>query len=257
MPAEQERSPVDLSFDLPGRTAVITGGASGIGRSIAATFAAKGARTALLDRDGAAARATAADIGCDLAVDCDVTDIDSIQRATASVISNFGHVDILVNSAGVVQLAPAEVLPVQAWDLTLAVNLRGTFLMCQSIGSHMLTRGCGRIINMASQAATVALDEHVAYCASKAGVLGLTRVLASEWAGRGVTVNAISPTVVLTDLGRKAWAGARGDRFAQQIPTGRFAFPDEVAALALYLASDAAAMVNGADLLMDGGYTIR
>ena len=108
-----------------------------------------------------------------------------------------------------------------------------------------------------SQAATVALDQHVAYCASKFGVVGVSKVLAAEWGRDGVRVNTISPTVVLTELGRKAWEGPRGDALKQQIPTGRFALPDEVAAAAVYLASDAAAMVNGADLLIDGGYTIR
>jgi NAD(P)-dependent dehydrogenase (short-subunit alcohol dehydrogenase family) len=103
----------------------------------------------------------------------------------------------------------------------------------------------------------VALLEHAAYCASKAGVIGLTKVLATEWAGRGVTVNAISPTVVLTDMGRAVWAGEKGAAAIRDIPTGRFALPREIAAAAVYLASDASGMVNGADLVIDGGYTIR
>jgi NAD(P)-dependent dehydrogenase (short-subunit alcohol dehydrogenase family) len=129
--------------------------------------------------------------------------------------------------------------------------------MCQAVGRHMLANGGGRIINLASQAATVALDQHAAYCASKFAVVGLSKVLASEWAGRGVTVNTVSPTVVLTDLGRKAWEGEKGDALKAQIPTGRFAYPEEIAATALFLASDSAAMVNGADILVDGGYTVR
>ena len=112
-------------------------------------------------------------------------------------------------------------------------------------------------INLASQAASVALDQHVAYCASKFAVVGMSKVLASEWAGRGVTVNTVSPTVVLTDLGRKAWEGPKGDALKAQIPTGRFALPEEIAATVLFLASNASDMVNGADLLVDGGYTIR
>jgi NAD(P)-dependent dehydrogenase (short-subunit alcohol dehydrogenase family) len=110
---------------------------------------------------------------------------------------------------------------------------------------------------LASQAASVALTDHVAYCASKFGVLGVTKVLASEWGNRGITVNSVSPTVVLTDLGRKAWAGEKGDALKKMIPAGRFAEPDEVAAAVLFLASDGADMVNGADLIVDGGYTIR
>jgi hypothetical protein len=109
----------------------------------------------------------------------------------------------------------------------------------------MLAQGHGRVINLASQAASVALTDHAAYCASKSGLVGLTKVLASEWAGRGVTANTISPTVVLTDLGRTAWEGAKGDQLKAQIPTGRFAYPEEIAAAAVFLAPDAAAMING------------
>ena len=146
---------------------------------------------------------------------------------------------------------------VAAWDATINVNLRGTFLMSQRVGRHMLDQGGGKILNLASQAGSVALTDHAAYCASKFAVIGLTKVLASEWAGRGVVVNSISPTVVLTELGKKAWAGQKGEDHKALIPTGRFAYPEEIAAAAVYLASSAADMVNGVDLLVDGGYTIR
>lgn len=121
----------------------------------------------------------------------------------------------------------------------------------------MLAHGAGKIINMASQAGSIALENHAAYCASKWGVIGLSKVLASEWAGRGVTVNTISPTVVLTELGKKAWAGQKGEDLKKQIPTGRFALPEEIAAAAVFLASNASNMINGADLIIDGGYTIQ
>jgi NAD(P)-dependent dehydrogenase (short-subunit alcohol dehydrogenase family) len=114
----------------------------------------------------------------------------------------------------------------------------------------------GRIVNLASQAGTVAIEEHVAYCASKFGVIGLSKTLAAEWGRHGITVNTISPTIVLTELGKSAWAGEKGEAAKKRIPTGRFAFPNEIAAAAVFLASDAAAMINGADLLVDGGYTI-
>ncbi|GAB3239890.1 hypothetical protein GCM10027586_16450 [Kineococcus gypseus] len=168
-----------------------------------------------------------------------------------------GGIDVLVTCAGIVDLAPAEELEPAAFTRTLAINLTGTFLTAREVGRGMLERGHGKVITMASQAASVALDGHAAYCASKAGVVGLTRVLASEWAGRGVTANSISPTVVLTDLGRKAWSGPKGDAARAAIPTGRFALPREIAGAALFLASGASDMVNGTDLVVDGGYTIR
>jgi NAD(P)-dependent dehydrogenase (short-subunit alcohol dehydrogenase family) len=129
--------------------------------------------------------------------------------------------------------------------------------MSQRVGIEMLKENNGSIINLASQAASVALTDHVAYCASKFGVLGVTKVLASEWGGRGITVNSVSPTVVLTELGKKAWAGEKGDALKKLIPTGRFAEPEEIAASVLFFASEDARMINGADLLVDGGYTIR
>lgn len=249
---------VDLDFALTGKVAVVTGGASGIGGAIAEAYVAKGAVVAILDLEEEAAAQQAERIGGgSRGFGCDVSDPDAVQAAVDRVFEEWGRIDILVNSAGVVMLAPAEELNVSAWTTTLAVNLNGTFYVSQSVGKRMLEAGSGRIINLASQAASVALFEHAAYCASKFGVVGLTKVLASEWAGRGVTVNTISPTVVLTDLGRKAWEGPKGDALKGLIPTGRFALPEEVAATAVFLASDAAAMINGADILVDGGYTIR
>ena len=249
---------LDLSFGLDGKVALITGGATGIGAAVADVFASKRAQIALLDVQTQGAEKKAIALGQrNAAFGCDVSDPDAVATAVHDVIDRFGHIDILVNSAGVALLAPAEALTVSAWDTTLNVNLKGTFLMCQAVGKHMLAAGKGKIINVASQAASVALENHAAYCASKFGVVGLSKVLASEWAARGVTVNTISPTVVLTDLGRKAWGGPKGDAMKALIPTGRFAYPNEIAATALFLASDSADMINGADILVDGGYTIR
>lgn len=249
---------VDLDFNLHDRTAVVTGGASGIGAAIGSAFVSKGARVAVVDLNQTAAQTTADTLGHgSRGFACDVSDPGSVTATTDAVVDAFGGIDILVNSAGIVSLAPAEELSLDAWDKTIDVNLKGTFLMCQAVGRHMLKAGRGVIVNMASQAATVALDQHVAYCASKFGVVGVSKVLAAEWGGRGVRVNTISPTVVLTELGHKAWDGPRGDALKKQIPTGRFAYPNEIAAAAVFLASDAAAMITGADLLVDGGYTIK
>lgn len=249
---------IDLTFRLDGRVAIVTGGGSGIGAAVAATFVAKGATVALVDLEEVAANRTAERLGSDArAFPCDVADPASVTAAIDAVHAAYGRIDILVNSAGVAILGPAEELSAAAFTQTLAVNVTGTFLVSQAVGRHMLARGRGKIVNLASQAGSVALTDHVAYCASKFAVIGLTKVLASEWGGRGVTANTVSPTVVLTELGRQAWAGPKGDAHKAQIPTGRFAFPEEIAAAVLFLCSDASDMVNGADLLVDGGYTIR
>lgn len=246
------------SFDLGGKVAIVTGGASGIGSAIVDTFAAKGATVAVLDVQAGRAAAKAGALGAPhSAITGDVTDPESVRAVVAEVAQRHGRIDILVNCAGIARLARAEALSVADWDATMNVNVRGTFLMSQAVGEVMLSAGRGRIVNLASQAATVALEQHAAYCASKAAVLGLTRVLAVEWAGRGVTVNAISPTVVLTELGRLAWSGAKAEAMLAQIPAGRFAEPGEIATVALFLASDDSLMVNGADIVVDGGYTIR
>jgi D-threitol dehydrogenase (NAD+) len=247
-----------LTVRLDGAVAVVTGGASGIGLAIAELFVSFGARVMIVDRDREAAEAAAARIGTGAqAYACDVTSSASVRAAVGEVMAAAGQIDILVNSAGVALLGPAEELSDEHWNATLGVNLTGTYLMCREVGARMLERGRGKIINLASQAATVALQDHVAYCASKFGVVGMTRVLALEWGGRGVTANTISPTVVLTPLGINAWDNPKGMAHMAEIPVGRFAMPEEIAATAAFLASGAADMINGADLVVDGGFTIR
>jgi NAD(P)-dependent dehydrogenase (short-subunit alcohol dehydrogenase family) len=253
----ETRSADLLDFSLAGKVAVVTGGASGIGAAIVDAYVSKGATVVVLDRALEAAQRKVSEGAASAAIACDVTDEESVADAVDAVTRQFHSIDILVNSAGLAVLGPAEDLPCDAWDLTMSVNLRGAFLMCQHAGRVMLSQGRGTIISIASQAATVALTGHVAYCASKAGLVGMTKVLALEWAGRGVTANTISPTVVLTELGRTVWDNAEGEALKAQIPTRRFALPEEIAATAVFLASDAATMINGADLLVDGGYTVR
>lgn len=248
---------IDLNFSLNGKTALVTGGASGIGKAVSSMYAAKGAKVAVVDVNGDAAAAHARTLknGAQ-AFQCDVSDAALVERTSKDVASALGGIDILVNCAGVVFLAPAEDLDESDWDKTIDINLKGTFLMCQSVGRQMIAGSGGKIINMASQAGSVAIDQHAAYCASKFGVIGLSKVFAAEWGKHGITVNTISPTVVLTELGRKAWGGPKGDALIAQIPTGRFAEPEEIAAAAVFLGSNGAEMINGADLLIDGGYTI-
>ena len=248
---------IDLDFSIAGKVAVITGAASGIGAAIAEAFASKGARLALLDLNEDAVKARAAALPSSTAWTCNVAEGDSVEAVVAAVETEMGGIHILVNCAGIVDLAPAESISLAAWRRTLDINLTGSFLMAQAVGRRMIARGYGRIVNMASQAGTIAIDGHVAYCASKFAVIGMTKTLAIEWGRHGITVNSISPTVVLTELGKKAWAGPKGDAMMAQIPTGRFAEPEEIAAAALFLVSDAAGMINGADLLVDGGFTAK
>ncbi|GAB1583756.1 GolD/DthD family dehydrogenase [Phyllobacterium phragmitis] len=249
---------IDLDFPLSGKVALVTGGGSGIGAAIASAFAAKGAKVAILDIDISIATAKADAIGGGAKpFACDVSKAESVNKAIADVIAAFGRIDIAVNSAGVVFLAPAEELSLDHWDKTIDINLKGTFLVTQAVGKAMIAAGQGgKIINIASQAGTVAIEEHVAYCASKFGVIGMSKTFAAEWGRHGITVNTISPTIVLTELGKKAWAGEKGEAAKKRIPAGRFAYPEEIAAAAVFLASAGADMITGADLLIDGGYTI-
>jgi D-threitol dehydrogenase (NAD+) len=250
-------SQIDYEFSLADKVAVVTGGASGIGAAIVDAYAAKGAAVVVLDKAVDAAQQKVSDGSAVAAFGCDITNEQSVLDAVSAVKAQFGRIDVLVNSAGIAVTDPAEQLTVEDWDKTMAINLRGAFLVSQQVGRIMLDQGSGTVISLASQAATIALPGHLAYCASKFGLVGMTKVLALEWAGRGITANTISPTVVMTPLAKELWDNPEGEALKAQIPTGRFAEPDEIAAVAVFLASDAAKMINGVDLLVDGGYTIR
>ncbi len=251
----------DNDFRLTDKVALVTGAAQGIGKAISELYAEKGADVILVDvkedvKDVANSVSSAFG-NKTFPLLADITDRSSVKKAVQESIHEFGKIDILVNCAGVVFLDDAEELPQEYWDKTLAINLTGCFLMAQSVGKEMIKAEGGKIVNIASQAGIVALDKHVAYCTSKAGLIGMTKVLALEWAEFNINVNAISPTVILTELGKKAWAGEVGEAMKKKIPIGRFGYPAEVAAVALFLASDAANMLTGENIVIDGGYTIQ
>ncbi|PMY67063.1 MULTISPECIES: SDR family oxidoreductase [Pseudomonas] len=247
----------DRAFDLSGRCAVITGGAAGIGLACATLLVERGAKVALLDRDPEVVEIAARFGDGHLGLALDLRQLGQVQHAVDRVAEYFGRLDFLVNSAGVALLDKALEVSESAWDSTLDINLKASFFVAQACARHMLERGSGRIVNLASQAAVIALDRHVAYCASKAAVVGMTKVLAMEWAAHGINVNAVSPTIVETALGKQAWAGELGERAKSQIPVGRFAQPEEIAGLVLYLLSDAAQMITGENVVIDGGYSIQ
>jgi NAD(P)-dependent dehydrogenase (short-subunit alcohol dehydrogenase family) len=245
-----------MNQEFAGKVAVITGAASGIGNSVAHYFAERGARVVGVDLSETVGASMAELTGeGHHGIAKDLTAANAAQEVIDEVVNVAGTVDILINSAGIVLLDKALDLSESKWDATINVNLSASFKMAQAAGRVMTKAGYGRIINLASQASVIGLDEHVAYCASKAGIVGMTRVLSMEWAPSGVTVNAVSPTVVETPLGKKAWAGEKGEAMKKLIPVGRFAQPVEVAALIAYLASDNAAMITGENILIDGGYS--
>ena len=166
-------------------------------------------------------------------------------------------IDIVINNAGLGIVFPAVQVDVDDWDKTFAINLRAPWLVAAVAFPFLKRSGRGRIINMASQAGTVAIEEHAAYGASKAGLINLTKVQAIEWARFGITANSISPTVVETPMALVGWSGKKGERAKSDIPVGRFAKPAEISHAALYLASHEAAMVTGTNLLVDGGYCAK
>lgn len=246
-------------FNLAGQVAVVTGGTSGIGRALSLGLAEAGADVVATARSRDAVESTAAEIERRgrraLRAVCDVTDRGSLERLLAEIVAAFGRIDILVNCAGSTRRTPTLEVGEAEWNAILDVNLTGTLRACQIFGKPMLDRGRGRIVNIASLSASVAFFEVAAYGASKAGVVALTRSLAVEWGRRGVSVNAISPGVFPTPLNRELLeTRGRGKELLLRTPMSRFGAVEEVVGACVYLCSDAASFVNGAVLVVDGGF---
>lgn len=246
-------------LDLSGRVAVCIGGTSGIGRAIAHGFADAGADVVCTSRRQEQVDAAAAEIEAKgrrtLRVTSDVSDKGSLESLLATCVAEFGKVDILLNSAGRTKRTPSLGLDEQEWNDIMETNLTGTLRACQVFGRHMVDRGYGRIINIASLSSFVALYEVAAYAASKAAVASLTRSLAIEWAKHGVNVNAIAPGVFKTALNTKLLEETpRGAEFLTRTPMGRFGQVEELAGAAIFLASQSASFVTGEVIVVDGGF---
>jgi NAD(P)-dependent dehydrogenase (short-subunit alcohol dehydrogenase family) len=246
-------------LELTGKTAVVIGGTSGIGRAIALGLAEAGADVVPTSRRMEQVEASATEIEergrRSLRVVSDVSQFASLQSLLDTCIAAFGKVDILVNSAGRTKRAPTLDFPEEDWAAILDTNLSGTLRACQVFGRHMIERGYGRIVNIASLASFVALHEVAAYSASKAAVASLTKSLAVEWAVHGVNVNAIAPGVFRTALNQKLLdQSERGRELLLRTPMRRFGKVEELAGAAVFLASDAASFVTGEVLVVDGGF---
>jgi NAD(P)-dependent dehydrogenase (short-subunit alcohol dehydrogenase family) len=244
---------------LSGRKAVIVGGSSGIGLTIAAGLQEAGAEIAILSRNAEKLKRAADSLreqsGRTVhAFSVDVTDWVQFQKTIARIDQEFGPVDILVNSQGTTDIRPAVDVQESGFNTVIATNLTSVFTSCQAFGSGMIGRGEGSIINIASLAAHRGWPKAAAYAASKHGVAGLTLTLAAEWAPHGVRVNAISPGFFMTALNRERMPQERKDNAIRRTPMGRFGELEELTQAAVYLASPGASFVTGAILNVDGGY---
>ncbi len=246
-------------LSLDGKVAAVTGGTSGIGRAMSLGLAEAGANVVATARRPQQVEETAAAIEKlgrkTLRIASDVCDRKSLETLLAETVKSLGKVDILINCAGRIKRTPTISVTEEEWNGILDTNLTGTLRACQVFGAHMLERGYGRIINIASLNSFVALHEVAAYAASKAAVMSLTRSLAVEWSRKGITVNAIAPGVFRTELNANLLDSTpRGQELLMRTPMGRFGKTEELIGAAIYLASDAASFVTGETLVVDGGF---
>lgn len=248
---------------LAGRTALVTGGSRGIGRAVAEYFGRHGAKVCVTSRSQERASAVARELA-DLGVDAtgyafDVTDVEGAARLAGAITADHGACEILVNNAGTNIPQQALETTEEAWDTVHDANLKGLFFTSQAMARAWVEAGSGGVIvNISSQAGLVAIDLRAAYCSAKAGVVNLTRELALEWARHGIRVNSVAPTFVSTPMTEPMFEDESfRQRVLSMIPMGRIATTEEVAAATLFLASDAASLITGHTLVVDGGWTIH
>ena len=250
------------SFDLTGKVAVVTGGARGIGFAIAETLASYGADIVLVDRlhdELGTAQKAIEELGRRaLTIEADLTKVAEIQSMAEKAAAAFGHLDILVNCAGINIQQMAVDVTEEAWDKILDINLKALFFCCQAVGKVMIKQKSGKIINMSSQTGTVAIPRRAAYCASKGAVNMVTKLLAVEWAPYNVNVNAVAPTFVETKFTEPMFKDEEFKRYClDNVLLGRLGKPADVAGAVLYLASSASDLATGHVLAVDGGWTAR
>lgn len=244
-------------FSLAGQYALVIGGSSGIGKAIAAGFLQAGARVIIAGRQQDKLALAVKDLaahGEAFGYQADVSEFGALRGLVGATLAHHGRIDTLVNCQGVTLLKPSEEFTPADWDAIMATDLKSVFFACTEVGRHMLGRGSGAIINIASLASHRGWPGSALYAMAKSGVLSMTQTLAAEWAGRGVRVNAISPGFVMTDLNRDKMSPQRKALALARTPAGRFGEVDEMVGAAIYLASPAAGFVTGQSIAVDGGF---
>ena len=247
-----KRDPSAMQIDFKNRRALVTGAGKGIGREIAVMLRRFNAQVVAVSRTEADLKELQKETGCEMIV-ADIGDASEARR----IAEVAGDIDLLVNNAAIAILEPLLETKVESWDATMAVNLRAALIVSQVVAKRMIERGvAGSIVNVSSMSSFQALPNHAAYAASKAGLDQLTKVMAVELGSHGIRVNSVNPTVVMTEMGKRAWSDpSKGGPMLARIPLGRFAECEDIASVVCFVLSDAGAMLNGLALRVDGGFS--